>query len=316
MRPDIDALATLIQVVDCGSITAAAGRMGLAKSVVSKRMAQLEAQLATRLLHRAPRRVTPTESGALLVARARALLAQLDTVADEVMARSGALSGQLRLAAPLSFGTRHLGPLVAGFLRDYPGIEVTLDLDDRHVELLGGQYDLALRIGRLGDSALRSRRLGSSRRALCCSPDYAARHGLPQTLEALSAHSCLGYANASASHIWRFVPADGAGEPRSLVLRGRLTANSGEALLDAAQAGIGLVVLPTFLVAAPVRQGALQPVRIPGWQPEPDGIQLVYPPAAALPLKTRTLIEHLAARIHEPFAWDAPFAMGHDAATV
>ncbi|WP_419899366.1 LysR family transcriptional regulator [Roseomonas sp. USHLN139] len=314
MRPDIDALATLIQVVDCGTITGAAARMGLAKSVVSKRMAQLEAQLSAKLLHRAPRKVTPTESGALLVARARALLAQLDTVADEVMARSGALSGQLRLAAPLSFGARHLGPLIAGFLRDYPGIEVALDFDDRHVDLLSGQYDLALRIGRLGDSTLRARRLGTSRRALCCSPDYVARHGAPGALEALAGHSCLGYANASSGHIWRFIPADGGGEARSLVLGGRLTANSGEALLEAARAGIGLVVLPTFLLSAEVRAGALVPLQIPGWMPEPDTIQLVWPPAAALPLKARTLIEHLAARLREPFDWDAPFPLGHAAA--
>ncbi|MCQ4159557.1 LysR family transcriptional regulator [Roseomonas sp. GC11] len=309
MRPDIEALAAFLQVVDSGSVTLAAKRMALAKSVVSKRVAQLEAQLGTRLLNRAARAVTPTEAGLLLAARARGLLAQLDTVADEVMARSGALSGQLRLAAPLSFGTRHLGPLIAGFMRDYPDIEVTLDLDDRHVDLVGGGYDLGLRIGRLGDSTLRSRRLGLSRRALCCSPDYAARHGLPERLEALPAHSCLGYANAAAGHLWRFLP-EGGGAARSLVLRGRLTANNGEALLEAARAGIGLVVLPRFLVDAPLRAGALREITLPGWAPEPDIIQLVYPPTPALPLKTRTLIEHLAARLREPFPWDAPFPGG------
>ncbi|HWL82413.1 MAG TPA: LysR family transcriptional regulator [Roseomonas sp.] len=308
MRPDIEALATFVQVVDSGTITAAAARLGLAKSVVSKRVALLETQLSAKLLHRAPRRVTPTETGALLYERARALLGQLDTVADEVMARSGALQGLIRLAAPLSFGIRYLGPLIAAFMRRYEGIEVMLDLDDRHVDLFSGGYDLALRSGRLGDSELRARRLGTSRRALCCSPDYAARHGLPESLEALAAHSCLGYANAAAGHLWRFAPAgDTAGEPRSLVLRGRMTANSGEALLDAARAGIGLVVLPTFLVADAVRAGDLLPLRIPGWEPVPDTIQLVYPPTPAMPLKVRALIEHLAGTIHEPFAWDEPF---------
>jgi len=308
MRPDPEALATFVQVVDSGTLTAAAARLGLAKSVVSKRVALLETQLSAKLLHRAPRRVTPTETGALLYERARALLAQLDTVADEVMARSGALQGLIRLAAPLSFGIRYLGPLIADFMRRYEGIEVVLDLDDRHVDLFSGGYDLALRSGRLGDSELRTRRLGTSRRALCCSPDYAARHGLPRSLEALATHSCLGYANTTAGHLWRFAPSGGApGEPRSLVLRGRLTANSGEALLDAARAGIGLVVLPTFLVADAVRAGALLPVRIPGWEPVPDTIQLVYPPTPAMPLKVRTLIEHLAAAIHEPFTWDEPF---------
>ncbi|MXP64338.1 LysR family transcriptional regulator [Roseomonas sp. M0104] len=306
MRPDIEALATFVQVVDSGTITAAAARLGLAKSVVSKRVAVLETQLSARLLHRAPRRVTPTEAGSLLYERARALLGQLDTVADEVMARSGALQGMIRLAAPLSFGIRYLGPLIADFMRRYEGIEVVLDLDDRHVDLFSGGYDLALRSGRLGDSELRTRRLGTSNRALCCSPDYAARHGPPPSLEALAAHSCLGYANAAAGHIWRFAPV-GGGEPRSLVLRGRMVANSGEALLDAARAGIGLVVLPTFLVAEAVRAGDLIPLRIPGWEPVPDTIQLVYPPTPAMPLKVRALIEHLAGAIREPFAWDEPF---------
>ncbi|MFC3127577.1 LysR family transcriptional regulator [Pseudoroseomonas globiformis] len=309
MRPDPDALAMFVQVVDSGTVTAAANRLGLAKSAVSKRIAQLEAQLATPLLHRAPRHVTPTESGALLYERARAVLAQLDLVADEVLARSGALQGPVRLAAPLSFGIRYLGPVIADFMRLYERIEVSLDLDDRRVDLMTGGYDLALRAGRLEDSELRARRLGTSQRALCCSADYAARHGLPDYLEALQGHSCLGYANASIHHLWRFRrTGERAGnEERSLTLRGRFVANSGEALMDAARAGLGLVVLPRFLVAEAVRDGSLRPVVIPGWEPVPDSLQLVYPPTPALPLKIRTLIEHLAERIREPFPWDAPF---------
>lgn len=314
MRPDLDALATFVHVVDSGTITGAAARLGLAKSVVSKRVSQLEAQLSAKLLHRAPRHVTPTEAGALLYERARALLAQLDTVADEVMERSGALQGLIRLAAPMSFGIRYLGPLLAEFMRRYERVEVVLDLDDRHVDLVGGGYDLALRSGRLGDSELRGRRLGTSHRALCCSPDYAARHGLPDSLEALARHSCLGYANLSSGHLWRFAPEGNPGAPeaaqRSLVLRGRLVANSGEALLDAARAGIGLVVLPTFLVSEAVSAGELMPLRIPGWVPVPDSIQIVYPPTPAMPLKVRRLIEHLAEGVREPFPWDEPFRMG------
>jgi DNA-binding transcriptional LysR family regulator len=313
MRPDPEALATFVQVVDSGSVTAAAARLGLAKSAVSKRVAQLEAQLATRLLHRAPRHVSPTDSGALLYERARALLAQLDSVADELLARSGALQGAVRLAAPLSFGIRYLGPMITDFMRRYEGIEVTLDLDDRHVDLMSGGYDLALRSGRLGDSDLRARRLGTSRRALCCSPGYAERRGLPDRLEALHAHSCLGYTNTTAGHLWRFRRA-GSREERSLTLRGRLAANSGEALLQAACAGLGLVVLPTFLVSDAVRAGTLRPVPLTGWEPVPDSIQLIYPPTPSLPLKTRALIEHLAERIREPFGWDAPFAPFQEAA--
>jgi DNA-binding transcriptional LysR family regulator len=309
MRLTTDDLATFVQVVDSGTLTAAALRMGLAKSVVSKRVAGLEAQLGVKLLHRAPRHVSPTESGILLHARARVLLAQLESLTEDVSAQSGALRGSIRMAAPMSFGTRHLGPAIASFMRRYEQVEVALDFDDRHVDLLGGGYDLALRIGRLGDSALKSRKLGVSHRALCCSHDYAEEAGLPDSLDALPAHACLGYANAPSGHIWRFVAENQAGKPtapqRSIALRGRLIANNGEALLDGARAGLGLVVLPSFMVGPAVAAGELMQVRIPGWVPVPDTIHIVYPETAVMPLKLRALIDHLAACIGEPFPWDS-----------
>lgn len=306
MRPSADDLAIFVQVVDSGTLTAAALRLGLAKSFVSKRMAALEAQLGAKLLHRAPRNVTPTETGALLYSRARAVLTQLDSLAEDVSAQSGSLRGLIRMAAPMSFGTRYLGPAIASFMRTYEKIEVQLDFDDRYVSLQGSSYDLALRIGRLADSSLRSRRLGISHRALCCSRDYAARAGLPDTLEALSHHECLGYANAPSGHIWRFAPEGQPGaEHRSVALRGRLIANNGEALLDAARAGLGLTVLPSFMVGPAVAAGELVQIRIPGWVPVPDSIQIVYPETSLLPLKVRALIDHLAQSISEPFSWDS-----------
>jgi DNA-binding transcriptional LysR family regulator len=313
MRPNTEDLATFVQVVDSGTLTAAALRLGLAKSVVSKRVAGLEARLGAKLLHRAPRQVTPTEAGALLYSRARTLLTQLDELVEDVSAQSGTLRGGIRMAGPMSFGTRHLGPAIAAFMRRYQQIEVSLDLDDRHVDLLAGGYDLAVRIGRLGDSALRARRLGTSHRVLCCSAEYAARAGLPDSLEALPAHACLGYANAPTGHIWRFMPReDGTrrgAQHRSVTLRGRLTANNGEALLDAARAGLGLTLLPTFMVGPAVAAGELLPVPIPGWVPVPDTIHIVYPETPAMPLKLRALIEHLAGGIAEPFPWDSAASM-------
>jgi DNA-binding transcriptional LysR family regulator len=306
MRPSADDLATFVQVVDSGTLTAAALRLGLAKSVVSKRMAGLEAQLGAKLLHRAPRSVMPTETGALLYTRARALLEQLDSLAEDVSAQSGALRGLIRIAAPMSFGTRYLGPAIASFMRQYGHVEVHLDFDDRYVNLQGSSYDLALRIGRLADSSLRARKLGTSRRALCCSRDYAARAGVPDTLEALSDHECLGYANAPSGHIWRFEPEGQPGAAhRSVALRGRLIANNGEALLDAARAGLGLTVLPSFMVGPAVAAGDLVQIRIPGWVAVPDTIHIIYPETPLLPLKLRALIEHLAQCISEPFEWDS-----------
>lgn len=310
MRPDPEDLATFVQVVDNGTLTAAALRLGLAKSVVSKRVRGLEAMLGAKLLHRAPRQVTATETGLLLYARARILLAELDSLTEDVSSRAGALRGAIRVAAPMSFGTRHLGPVIADFARRYTEMEVTLDLDDRYVDLQGGGYDLAVRIGRLEDSALRSRRLGTSHRVLCCSADYAGRAGLPQTLEALQAHDVTSYGNSRAGHIWRFMPREPGAERRvaqhrSLTLQGRLSSNSGEALLDAARAGLGLTLMPSFMVGPAIADGSLIPVPLPGWVPVPDTIHVVWPDTRALPLKLRAMVEHLAAAIAEPFAWDA-----------
>lgn len=310
MRPNPDDLSTFLQVVDSGTLTAAALRLGLAKSVVSKRIRGLEALLGAKLLHRSTREVTATETGLLLYARARTLLADLDRLTEEVSARSGALRGAIRLAAPMSFGTRYLGPAVADFARRHPAMDVSLDLDDRYVDLVAGGYDLAVRIGRLGDSALRSRRLGTSHRVLCCSSTYANEAGLPRTLEALQDHAVTSYANSRSGHIWRFMPREPGAERRvaqhrSLTLRGRLTSNSGEALLDAARAGLGLTLMPSFMVGPAIADGSLIPVPVPGWVPVPDTIHVVWPETPALPVKLRAMIGHLAAAIAEPFGWDA-----------
>ena len=305
MRPTTEDLATFVCVVESGTITAASCRMSVAKSVVSKRIVHLEGVLGAKLLHRSARRVMPTDTGALLYERARSVLAQLDAVSDEVAARVGDLQGLIRLAAPITFGTRYLGPIIARFMTDHPRIELALDLDDRYADMQGGGYDLALRIGRLSDSTLRARRLGTSRRVLCASAAYLAKAGTPATLEALQNHCYLGYAHAAAGHILRFQHTDAPdAEPRSLVLQGRLTANSADALMDAACAGLGLVALPTFMAGDRLRDGRVVVVELGGWTPVSDTIQVVYSETSAMPSKLRTLIDHLAGSLREPFDWD------------
>ena len=305
MRPSTEDLATFVQVADSGAITAAALRLGLAKSVVSKRIAHLEATLSAKLLHRSARRMTLTDAGALFYGRASAVLSQLDAMSDEVAARSGDLQGRIRIVAPMSFGVRHLGPIIASFMQAHPRIEISLDLDDRLTDLQGEGYDLAVRIGRLNDSALKARKLGVSRRALCCSPAYAERKGLPDSLDGLMAHDCLTYGNVAAGQVWRFAStSEPAAEERSLAPRGRFASNSGEALLDAACGGVGLVILPTFITADALAAGDLVEVQIAGWRPSAGLIQVVYPETAAMPLKVRALIDHLAATLREPFSWD------------
>ena len=304
MQPSLEEFSAQVHVIGCGSVTAAAARMRLAKSVVSKRIASLETCLGAKLLHRANRRIVPTDDGLLVYERAAALLPQVDALVDEVACRSGALRGPIRLAGPLSFGIRHLSRIVVDFMHLHPEIEVRLDLDDRYVDLAGGGYDLALRIGRLEDSALKVRRIASSNRAIYYSGAYAQTSELPVTLADLAGHKCLGYVNAASGHIWRFQPIGGGGA-RSLTLPARFLTNNGEALVDAAIAGLGLAVLPTFLAQDAVRAGKLVEVTLPGWTVEADTIYAVYAETIALPMRVRELIEFLATKLRPPSPWDA-----------
>ncbi len=293
MKPTVLELEAMVRIVDCGSITAAAARLRVPKSVVSKRLAALEAKLGASLFRRAGRSMTPTDAGLHTYERAVLLLPQFDALVEEVAAQSGDLRGLIQVAAPLSFGNRHLSALIVDFMQRHPAIEVRLDLDDRHVDIASGRYDVAFRIGRLEDSALRAKRIASSRRGIFCSPEYASAHGVPTTIEALESHSCLGYDNASSRHIWRFEPEAG-GAQRALSLPARFITNSGEALLDAAVAGLGLAALPRFIAVDMRIGGRLIEVELDGWTMVPDTIYAIYAETFRLPLRVRSLIDHVS----------------------
>lgn len=303
MTPDIADLTAFVAVVETGSITHAAERLDLAKSVVSKRIATLEARLATRLLTRTTRRTAPTDAGALFYERARSILAQLTEATEEVAAQACDLAGQIRMAAPMSFGMRHLGRMLAAFMAEHPRIELLLDLDDRHVDLVGGGYDLSLRIGRLPDSTLKARALGKSRRAVVASPEYLARRGRPARIEDLVDHDCLGYANIGAQ-LWRFQSIDDPTEQRTLELRGRFGANNGDVILDVAAAGLGIAIMPRFMTCDALRAGRLVALAFPGFEPVADPIHVVYPATRYQSRRIRALIEFLAREIRDPAPWD------------
>jgi DNA-binding transcriptional LysR family regulator len=303
MRYNFDNISAYIRVVETGSISAAALRLDLAKSVVSKRIHDLEAELGVELLHRSTRGMTPTDQGLLFYQRARDIMQQLMTAADEIADRDGDLCGQLRMSAPMSFGTMYLGPLLFPFLAQHPRLELALSLDDRVVDLLGEGYDLAIRIGRLQDSSLIARKLAGSERIVCCSPDYARRAGLPTTLEEIQNHTCIGYANVHSSQIWQFEPAQAGGEIRSLVIRSRIVLNNGEAMRDAAIAGLGLVVLPRFIVAGALARGELIDA-LPTMRPLADTIYAIYPHTRHVARKLRTVIDHLVSALAGEPPWE------------
>ncbi|MGK9234506.1 LysR family transcriptional regulator [Inquilinus limosus] len=303
MRYRLDDIATFLQVVDSGSISAAARRLNLSKSVVSKRVSGLEAALGGALLQRSTRRVLPTDRGLAFYERGRAILRQLDEAAEEVAESDGDLRGSLRVAAPMSFGTLYLGPVLFDFAHRHPRLTLTLDLDDRMVDLAGRGYDLAIRITRPRDSALIARRLAASRRVVCASPGYAEAVGLPRSLAELPQHEAIGHAEVPSAWLWQFEPFAAGGPPRSVAMRSRISVNNGEAARDAAIAGLGLAVLPTFIVADALRQGRLLPVALDA-EPVADVIHALYPQTRHLSRRVRALIDHLAESCGEDAPWE------------
>lgn len=297
MKPQFDDMSAFVHVVDAGSMSAAARRMSLSKSVISSRIRNLETVLAVTLLRRTTRCVVPTDAGRAFYERACEILSLLDEASMEATCAGGTggrLQGLLRIAAPLSFGARHLGPLLMPFLRDNPRLECQIDLADHRVDLVKDRYDLAVRIGRLPDSGLVARRLGISHRVACCSPAYAAEHGLPESVEALRGHATIGYSHAARSHSWLFENPDPgqSAHPLAITIRPRITVNNGDMILHAAQLGLGIAMLPHFIVANALADGSLIDA-MPTSRPCVDAIQVVYPPDRHLPVKTRQTIDYL-----------------------
>jgi DNA-binding transcriptional LysR family regulator len=303
MRYRLNDIMAFVQVMETGSISTAAQRMGLSKSVISKRVTDLEAALKVELLHRSTRGVVATDKGTAFYQRARSIMQQLDLAAEELVEQAGGLCGSLRISAPMTLGTAYLGPILFSFISRHPQLELALDLDDRVTDLPGEGYDLGIRIGRLRDSSLVARKLAISRRIVCCSPAYARHAGLPKTIEELADHACIGYTNVSPGQIWQFDPAEPHGMPRSLVVRSRIITNNGEAMRDAAIAGLGISVLPVFIVAKALASGQLIDA-LPSARPVADAIYAVYPRNRHLPKKVRAAIDHLVAAFEGELPWE------------
>jgi DNA-binding transcriptional LysR family regulator len=302
MHYRLDDILAFLQVMETGSISTAAQRMGLSKSVVSKRISDLEAVLKVELLHRSTRGVVPTDKGAAFYQRACSIVRQLDQAAEELMEQDE-LCGSLRIAAPMTFGTTYLGPVLFSFISDYPRLGLVLDLDDRSIDLPGEGYDLGIRIGRLHDSSLVARKLAVSRRVVCCSPAYAQRAGLPATIQELANHECIGYVNASPGQIWQFEPKGSGNIPHSLIVRSRIVTNNGESMRDAAIAGLGICVLPVFIVAKALASGQLINA-LPTASPVADTVYAIYPRNRHLPKKVRAVIDCLIAAFEGEPPWE------------
>jgi len=260
------------QVLEAGSFTAAADRLGMSKQSVSRRLMQLEERLGVRLLNRSTRRLDATPLGQHYYQSALRLLGEVQQVEHDISGQAQALRGTLRLSAPLSFAMSHLGCLLTEFLQLHPQVDVEVDLSDRAVDLIGEGYDLALRIGALEDSSLIARRIASVERVYCASPAYLQARGVPLTPEDLAGHDCLPYGHSRQVQ-WQFRQ---GGKAQAIQVTGRMRANNGELLRDAAIAGMGVTYLPTFIVGLALADGRLVNV-LEEWTPPALQLSAVYP---------------------------------------
>ncbi len=294
-------MRAFVTVVDAGSFTAAAERLDVAKSAVSRRVSALEERLGVQLIRRTTRRLSLTESGSGFYERCTRILADLDEAESAVAQEHGELRGRLRVALPLSFGMRHMHEPICAFSREHPLVDFDLDLNDRRVDLVEEGMDVAVRIGRLPDSTLIARKLFDARTAVCAGPAYLTQFGTPDTPQDLRDHTCLVYSNLAEPDRWRYTDKNGR---RQHVVVGRgMIASSGDFLCMAAAANRGVILQPTFITHEAIATGRLVPVLTEfGWPVTPA--YAVYPPTRHLSYRVRAFIDHLVNYFSGTASWD------------
>jgi DNA-binding transcriptional LysR family regulator len=296
----LDGIAAFVAIAEEGSISAAARRLRLPKSVISERLAGLEKSLGAVLLRRTTRKLTLTEDGTAFLERATRITREVEDATAEIAERRGTLHGPIRISAPVTFGHMHLGPALYPFLAANPGIELTLDLDDRRVSATAEGFDAILRHGPIDDNRLVVWKLAPSRRVLVASPDYFAQHGAPKSLDDLNVHRGVFYTNRGAAD-WRFLDAKG----EAVVVRGQVAfrANNGTMVLDAAMAGLGIALLPTFIAGDAIKRGRLKVIEL-GATPEAEWIYLAHAEGRQPSAKLRALADCLKQAFGDPPTWE------------
>ncbi len=299
---DLNDMAVFARVVREGSFTAAARALGLPKSTVSQRVARLEVRLGVRLLHRTTRSVRATDAGAAYAERCARILSEAEEADAAATESHAAIRGRVRLATPELFAHAFLPAVIPEFLRHFPETELDVVIEERHVDLVREGLDLAVRVGRVGDAQLVSRRLGVAHHVLCASPRHARERGLPLAPADLRDAECVLYDLIPVPQVWRL---ERGREVVRIRPRGRLTVSSVTLAHKAALDGIGVASLPTFVCAADLEARRLVPV-LPGWTTLHVPIQVVYPSRRHLPGRVRALIDLLVARYAAAPPWAIP----------
>ncbi|MES2347360.1 MAG: LysR family transcriptional regulator [Pseudomonadota bacterium] len=289
----LESMSVLVAVVDAGSLSAAARSLGMPLATVSRKVAELESHLKTRLLHRTTRQLSLTESGASYVAACRRILEEIGEAERAATGEYAVPKGELVVTAPVVFGRLHVVPVVAEFLAQYPEIDINLVLTDRVVHLMDEAADVAVRIGELPDSSFVATGVGAVRRVVCASPAYLAAHGLPAKPRDLAGHECITFEVLASKRAWVF----GAGKSELAVpVHSRLAVNTAEAAIAASMLGVGLVRVLSYQVADALRGDALRVV-LEAFESAPLPINLVHKGQAPLPLKLRAFLDFVAPRL-------------------
>lgn len=292
--PDFEAWSIFACVVEHRSFTGAANALGVSKATISKAVTRLEMQVGAPLFHRSTRRLSLTESGGKLVEHARAILAEGQAAEEAARDEASEPVGLVRLAAPMSFGLSHVGPVVADFLCEYRGISVDMHLSDARVDLIGEGFDIGLRIAVLPDSSLRARKLRDVKTHIVAAPSYLERAGTPRHPAELGEHECLRYSLLTTPEQWRFT--NSKGEEAAVRPHGRLRANNGDVMLHSLRSGHGIAVLPDFIIDDDLAKGAVVAI-LADWSVLPAALHLVTPPGRIRPKRVTALIDYLAERL-------------------
>ncbi len=290
-----------VSVVDNGNFSAAAARLGLSRAQVSKSVMQLETHLGARLLNRTTRRVSLTATGRAYYDRSRTILQDVDELEEITREQSLEPRGVLTIGAPTSFGLLHLNELIPAYIERYPEVQVSLSLADRFIDLVAEGFDLAIRIAELEDSSLVARRIAPCKRVLCASPAYLEKHGTPAVPQDLAIHRCLVYSNELKPDTWSL---HGPGGVESVRVNGPVCADKGDVLRVAAVAGLGVTLLPTFIVGPDLSSGRLRTV-LDDYCPPDIAINAMYPSRRQLSARVRTFVDFLAQHFAGKPSWDA-----------
>ncbi|WP_019029934.1 LysR family transcriptional regulator [Colwellia piezophila] len=284
-----DGISEFVYVAENESFTLASKKMAISTAQVSRQISALEQRLNIKLFYRTTRKVSLTEEGRIFYQHCRSVLDGLDAAERAITNLQSKPQGKIKLTAPVTYGEKQILPLVNNFIKQYSDVEVSAYLSNRQIDIVEEGYDLAIRLGKLGDSTMMAKKLGSRANYVCASPHYVEQHGIPHSISELNKHSCL----LGTSDHWHFRD---SGREKSIRVTGRLRYNSGYSLTDAALKGLGIVQLPDYYVEQYIQSGKLITL-LDNYRAPDEGIWAVYPQNRHLSPKIRLLVDYLAEQL-------------------